>query len=149
MKISLNDKSNMRADGSEILGVNEAKLLHAAVVARCDRNDGVTDGLIGDARLCRFDPATIVCRPGQVRGTCLTGEQVEAARRMYAGPHDSRGRAIGHYGGVMPGSELNWIGDYIDGPTRKAQYRDFIANVFRYIGFNPGPGPGWTCRSCR
>ena len=147
VQIAWTVKANLRADGSEILGVPEAQLLHKAVVAACDMNDGLKDGLIGDARLCRFDPKKLVCKPGQTgRGTCLSGEQAEAARRMYAGPQDSKGRPIGFYGGVMPGSELNWIGDYIDGPTRKAQYRDFIANVFRYIGFNPGPGPTWTLK---
>ena len=108
-------------------------------------NDGIKDGLIGDPRQCRFDPATVACTAGHgERGTCLTPEQVTAARKLYAGPHDSKGRAIGHYGGVMPGSELNWIGDYIDGPNRKAQYRGFIADVWRYLGFNPSPGPAWT-----
>ncbi|MDH7973251.1 tannase/feruloyl esterase family alpha/beta hydrolase [Sphingomonas sp. AR_OL41] len=145
VQIAWTVKANLRADGSEILGVPEAQLLHRAVVDLCDMNDGIKDGLIGDARACRFNPATIICKAGQSgRGTCLTAEQAEAARRMYAGPHDSKGKAIGYYGGVMPGSEINWVGDYIDGPTRKAQYRAFIANVFRYIGFNPGPGPNWT-----
>jgi feruloyl esterase len=137
-------KAVLRADGSEILGVPQAQLLHRAVVALCDMNDGIKDGLIGDARLCKFDPATTLCKSGQAAGTCLTAEQVDAARKLYAGPHDSKGRSIGHYGGVMPGSELNWIGDYIDGPNRKAQYRGFIADVWRYLGFNPGPGPSWT-----
>lgn len=146
VQIAWTVKANLRADGSEILGVPQARLLHDAVVALCDKNDGIKDGVIGDARLCRFRPETIVCKAGQAAGTCLTAEQAEAARRMYAGPHDSKGKLIGFYGGVMPGSELNWIGDYIDGPTRKAQYRDFIANVFRYIGFNPGPGPSWTLK---
>ena len=146
VQIAWTVKANLRADGSEILGVPQVQLLHRAVVALCDINDGIKDGLIGDPRLCKFDPATIVCKPGQAAGTCLTSEQADAARRMYAGPHDGNGKSIGFYGGVMPGSELNWIGDYIDGPTRKAQYRDFIANVFRYIGFNPGPGPSWTLK---
>lgn len=138
-------KANLRADGSEILGVPEAGLLHSAVLALCDNNDGLKDGLIGDPRQCRFDPAKLLCRVGDdARGTCLSAEQVEAARKFYVGPHDSKGRAIGFQGGVMPGSEMNWIGDYIDGPGRPAQYRKFIANVFRYIGFNPGPGPDWT-----
>ena len=139
-------KANLRADGSEILGVPEAQLLHRAVVALCDLNDGIKDGLIGDPRQCRFDPAVVACRGRPERGTCLTPEQVTAARKLYAGPHDSRGRAIGHYGGVMPGSELNWIGDYIDGPNRKAQYRGFIADVWRYLGLNPGPGPAWSLK---
>ena len=110
-------------------------------------NDGIKDGVIGDARLCTYDPARIECKPGQSgSGVCLTLEQVVAAQRMYAGPHDSKGRQIGYQGGLMRGPELNWIGDYIDSPKRKAQYRDFIANVYRYIGFNPSKGLEWTLR---
>ena len=139
--------SAIRADGSEILAIPDVQFLHRAVVAACDMNDGLKDGVIGDARLCKFDPAAIACKPGQSgAGVCLTAEQVAAASRMYAGPHDSKGRQIGFQGGLMRGSELNWIGDYIDSPTRKAQYRDFIANVYRYIGFNPSKGPEWTLR---
>ena len=143
VQIAWTVRANLRADGSEILGIAQAELLSRAVVGACDLNDGLRDGVIGDARLCRFDPAVLSCRRGQ-RGDCLTGEQVEAARKMYAGPSDSRGRRIGFQGGLMPGSELYWIGDYIDAPDRPAQYRAFIANNFRYLGFNPGPGPQWT-----
>jgi hypothetical protein len=137
-------RANMRADGSEILGVAEAELLHRAVVAACDMNDGIKDGAIGDPRQCKFRPATLACASSDAKpGTCLTPEQVVAANKFYAGPTDSKGQAIGHQGGVMPGSELFWIGDYIDGPTHRAQYRIFIADVFRYMAFNPAAGPSW------
>ena len=137
--------SAIRPDNSEILAIPDVQFLHRAVVAACDMNDGIKDGVIGDARLCTFDPVKIECNAGQSgAGVCLTHEQVVAAQRMYAGPHDTKGRQIGYQGGLMRGSELNWIGDYIDSPKRKAQYRDFIANVYRYIGFNPSKGPEWT-----
>ncbi|MEO7378536.1 MAG: tannase/feruloyl esterase family alpha/beta hydrolase [Sphingomicrobium sp.] len=137
-------RANLRPDGSEIFGVPEAQLLHRAVVAQCDLNDGLKDGVIGDPRLCRVDPAKLVCAatPAE-RGICLTAEQVEVARKLYAGPRDSKGNRIGFEGGVMPGSELYWIGDYIDGPNRPAQYRRFMTDNFRYTAFNPSAGTAW------
>ena len=145
MQLAWTVKAGLRADGSEILGIPEAQLLHRAVVTACDMNDGVEDSLIGDPRHCRFDPASLACKATSAsRGTCLSTEQVTAARKFYSGPLDSKGRPIGHQGGVMPGSELFWIGDYIDGPGRPAQYRHFIAYVFRYLAFNPSAGPDWT-----
>ena len=135
-------RANLRPDGSEILGVPQAELLHRTVVANCDLNDGIKDGVIGDPRLCKVDPASLACAAA-ASDNCLTAEQVVAARNFYAGPTDSKGRAIGFEGGVMPGSELYWIGDYIDGPLRKAQYRKFMTDNFRYTAFNPSAGPTW------
>ena len=43
-------------DGASILSHADLQLVHNAVVAACDMNDGVRDGLIGDPRTCNFDP---------------------------------------------------------------------------------------------
>src|SRR5262249_2725843 len=42
--------------GRAILEQADLDALHAAVVAKCDLNDGIKDGLIGDPRKCDFDP---------------------------------------------------------------------------------------------
>ncbi|WP_409574715.1 tannase/feruloyl esterase family alpha/beta hydrolase [Sphingopyxis sp. PET50] len=38
------------------------KLLQTASLGECDALDGVTDGVIEDPRVCRFDPAKLACR---------------------------------------------------------------------------------------
>lgn len=89
-------------------------LLTNAVLAQCAGTDGgvATDGFLNDPRECRFDPGSVACRRGQDPNTCLTPAQVEAARKIYAGPHD---RGILLFPGLEPGGEatpggwVNWI----------------------------------------
>ena len=97
--------------------IPSAKLpyLAKAVMAACDREDGVADGLISDPRSCSFDPATMECA-GTSNNNCLTAQQVEVARRLYTGPVDPvNGQKI--YDGVPRGSELGWdhLGRSADG----------------------------------
>jgi feruloyl esterase len=81
-------------------------VIHQAALDACDARDGLKDGIIGDAERCRFDPVAIQCKAGATSG-CLTPPQVEAARKLYAGPRNSRtGEEI--YSPLYPGSELGW-----------------------------------------
>ncbi len=73
----------------------QVKLVHDAVLAACDAQDGVTDALVEDAVGCkaRFDPAKLLCASGASGDQCLS----EAAGRGH--PHaavavsDSRSRS--------------------------------------------------------
>jgi feruloyl esterase len=90
-------------DSRPILTVEKLRLINRAVVARCDRLDGVADGVINDPRLCRFDLATLQCAEGH-SADCLTPLEIAAARKIYAGPKDARtGKAI--YPGYPFGAE--------------------------------------------
>jgi Tannase and feruloyl esterase len=73
-----------------------------AVLAACDAQDGLRDGLVNDPRQCHFDPATIQCK-GADSNNCLTSPQVTALKKIYSGPHDSKKRLL--YPGLMPGGE--------------------------------------------
>lgn len=74
-----------------------------AVVAACDKLDGVADGVLNDPRQCHFDPATIQCKEGADTNECLTAPQVTALKAIYAGIHDANGRTI--FPGYLPGAE--------------------------------------------
>src|SRR6202012_1019808 len=77
--------------------------IHHAAIAACDANDGVTDGLIQDPAKCKFDPKIIECK-GADSPSCLTAPQVEAARKIYAGPKNPRtGKQV--FSPLYPGSE--------------------------------------------
>ncbi len=74
------------------LSMPKLSLLHKAVVAQCDKLDGLADGLIGRPNACGFDPATIQCKAGD-GADCLTAEQVGTARALYGGVRDPRSGA--------------------------------------------------------
>ncbi len=78
-------------------------VVHRAVVAACDADDGVTDGVIGAPQRCHFDPAVLQCKASDAPD-CLTAPQVAALRGIYGGPKNPRtGQQI--YPGFEPGSE--------------------------------------------
>ena len=75
-------RANMDAQGRPILDDSKLPGLHAAVMRAC----ADTHGVIADPRACTFDPATVRCPSGVDRADCLTGAQVDVARRLYRGP---------------------------------------------------------------
>lgn len=124
-------------DGKVLLTPADVRLLHDAAVARCATGNAAKHGFIDDPLNCKFDPAELLCRPGR-QTECLSDAQVQAVKKVYAGPTTSQGVKI-YTGGPMPGSELNWL----DGGE---PYADDVwaEEYFRYIGFVPAPGPGWN-----
>ena len=79
-------------------------LLTSAALAQCVGRDGgvSTDAFLSDPRQCFFDPAVVQCKHGQDPSTCLTPAQVEAAQKIYDGPHD---HGILLFPGLEPGGE--------------------------------------------
>ncbi|MBL8270300.1 tannase/feruloyl esterase family alpha/beta hydrolase, partial [Steroidobacter sp.] len=133
--------SNVDAAGKQILDQSAAATLNRAAVAACDAADGLKDGQIGDPRQCKFDPAALTCKVGQ-RGGCLSAAQVDAAKKIYAGPVDSRGRAI-HVSGLPLGSELAWAGRIIAADRRQATNVTSMIDWFRYLAHPIDAGPSW------
>jgi hypothetical protein len=132
---------NRRADGGQVVAADKIPALHAAVVARCDMNDGVKDGLIGDPRRCAFKPTDILCASA-VSAQCLTAEEAAVVQKIYDGPRNSKGELL-YTGGAEMGSELNWVGPYIAKPGETATYAKMQADLWRYMGFAVDPGPSW------
>ncbi len=128
-------------DGTPLLKSTDLNLVTKAVLAQCDAADGVEDGVVADPRRCKFDPGTLVCKAGR-SADCLSGKQAEALKKIYAGPHDSKGRRW--YWGVMPGSEPVWIGSLQRDDGQVSHYKAFMTSQFRFLGFWPDLGPNWT-----
>jgi feruloyl esterase len=87
--------------------VSKAKLtiLNKAVLAACDKLDGVKDGLISDPTQCHYDPSALLCRNGD-SDDCLTAPQLKAVKRVYSTTKMKNGDLI--FPGKAPGSELDW-----------------------------------------
>jgi feruloyl esterase len=96
------------ANGAPILApafpAEDQKLFTSAILAACDRLDGVADGVIDDLPACwaKFDPATFVFpetgQPLQCTGaknaTCLSSAQIAAVKRINQGPRNSLGEKL-------------------------------------------------------
>jgi feruloyl esterase len=93
-------------NGAAIFPAAKLAVIHQAVLQKCDMLDGVKDGLLESPTSCAFDPKEIECKSGD--GTnCLTAAQVEAARKIYAGPVNPRTNEK-VWPGLFRGSELDW-----------------------------------------
>jgi feruloyl esterase len=112
---------------TQVLSKEKMQVLHKAALDVCDSRDGVSDGVIENPQKCRFDPETVRCK-GAATTSCLTQPEVEAAKKIYAGPKNPRtGEQI--FPGLEPGSELGWwmYGSGEDPPI--------VASHFRYLVF--------------
>ena len=141
MALLWNVVATLGKDGRSILGVDDLRLVNKAAIASCDADDGVKDGLIGDPRSCRFDPAALACK-GAKGADCLTREQADAVRKIYGGPVNAKGMKL-YPSGALPGSELNWIDNYVAKDGGPSTYYKFMGDLFGYMSFMPDPGPGW------
>jgi feruloyl esterase len=127
-------------DGKALFTDADLHLLHNAAIAACDAKDGVKDGILSDPLSCGFDPVVLLCKASQTSG-CFTQQQVDAARKIYAGPRNPRtGEQI--IAGYAPGSEIienggQYLGwqNFITTPT-EPQRVDF----WKYWVFND---PNW------
>lgn len=73
-------------------------LVRTAVLAACDADDGLVDGIIGDYKRCTFDKV----RPELESRRCVTAKtdnclstpELDALARVQSGAHDSEGEAL-------------------------------------------------------
>jgi pimeloyl-ACP methyl ester carboxylesterase len=88
----------MLARPGAYLALKDLQLLQDAALKQCANGES----FIRDQMACRFDPAVLQCRAGQ-SDSCLNAAQVAAARALYNGRPDSRGRSL--FPGYTPGGE--------------------------------------------
>jgi len=135
-------------DEASFIPPSKYAVLHDAVLAACDGLDGVTDGVLEDPTRCTFDPKVVQCKDadpstssgspraesrGEGGANCLTAPQVEAARKIYAGPVNPRtGKQI--FPGLYPGSELGWAA------SAGAQPVSYASDLYKYVVFKD---PSW------
>jgi feruloyl esterase len=105
------------------------KAIEAATLNSCDAADGLKDGLIDDPTRCRFDPSVLLCK-GPETDACLTAPQVEALKKIYAGPRDAKGNQLAP--SLLPGGEtgLGGWGGWVFGPAPGKSGMNNIAGQF-------------------
>ncbi len=129
-------RSNTGADGRAILLSAKLPALHAAVLAACDAQDGLADGLISQPALCTFDAATLACT-GAEDDSCMTAPQIAVVKAIYDGPRDPSGAALTP-GQELYGSELNWQGVFVPDDAGMPPFSAIIAEpVLQNLAFDP------------
>jgi feruloyl esterase len=95
---------NQRALSEAPIPIEKLALVADRVMAKCDRVDGLADGLIDDPRRCDFDVTRDVpsCPAGTDTAQCLTPAQAGTFKKIYGGAM-SNGRQ--YFPGFMYGSE--------------------------------------------
>ena len=137
--------------GRQILGADKLPMLHRAVLAACDGNDGLVDGQIDDPRACTFDPVSLLCS-GADAPNCLTREQVAVVRKVYSGPVDANGKHL-YPGGAPVGSELMWAPWLVptspgDPPSSTLAW-PIASGWLKYLGFGTNPPLSFTLDRAR
>jgi feruloyl esterase len=103
--------------------------ISAAVLAACDAQDGLADGILDDPRQCHFNPSVLLCKRGE-SDNCLSSAQIAQLKRIYAGVRTSQGKQI--LPGYLPGGELGdegWKG-WITGTDPGKSYLSVIGESY-------------------
>jgi pimeloyl-ACP methyl ester carboxylesterase len=95
-----------------------------AAVAACDAGDGVVDGVINDPRKCTYDPAALVCKPGDETAGCLTGQEADAIRKIWNGPTSASGERL--WFGLERGTPLNGLAGSNPFPIATTHFQHWI-----------------------
>jgi feruloyl esterase len=129
-----------------VLTLATLELLGSSILAACDADDGVEDGVLDDPRRCGFRPEDLPrCAGDRPSDDCVTAEQLAAIDTVYGGP-TSNGEPVYHgfnYGGENDrGGWDSWV---VAAPQRRAagvpnaQY-GFGTELYKYFVFDD---PDW------
>jgi hypothetical protein len=76
-----------------IFSAADRQTIVGGLLRQCDALDGRADGMVMNVAGCRFRPAELQCRGDKADG-CLSGAQVGALERAFAGPKDAAGYPV-------------------------------------------------------
>lgn len=138
-------RASVDAAGAPVLTADKVALLHRAVMASCDRLDGLADGILQDPTACRFEPRQLACT-GAAAPDCLTQPEIAAVEKIYRGAHRSDGRAL-IAAGMPKGSEYQWAPAFVapaGGQPFVLNPQGLIGDILRYLNLwdDPAAGPG-------
>jgi feruloyl esterase len=131
---------NMQATLATPIPTSKLSLVYNAVIAACDENDGLHDGLIDDPRECHFEVKSLACSEGADPFTCLTAGEITTFEKIYSGPSRSANAAEDPgeqiYPGFAFGGELPAPGGWNDYVTAATPLQlTLMDQYFRYLAF--------------
>jgi Tannase and feruloyl esterase len=91
------------ANAASFLPAAKRRTVEDAAIAACGTQDNVKDNFIKSPLQCHFDPDKLLCKGGDA-DSCLNQPQLDALKKIYAGPKDpTTGKQISP--GYEPGAE--------------------------------------------
>jgi hypothetical protein len=149
-----NAMSNTDASGNAIITARQLPMIHKAVLAQCDAQDGQKDGLISDPQNCHFDPSVLSCADlsaDNIAGQdCLSEMQISTLRKIYGGPRDAVTGQRLTVGGPLPGSELAWAGLFVPKKTGDLNYSQSVAlSTLKYLNFEKNPPVSYSLKDLK
>jgi feruloyl esterase len=111
---SLHNAQAQIATPESYIPSSKLSIITNAVLAACDKMDGVADGVLADPTACHFHPSTLLCAAdAKDTASCLTTPQIKTLEELYSGAHTREGKlifpgyAVG--GEADPGGWTPWI----------------------------------------
>lgn len=143
-------RANLDEAGKPIMSSAKLPMMRKAVMAACDKLDGVEDNIMQDPRRCSWKPANIKCT-GADGPDCLTAAEVAVAEKIYGGAHDSAGNRL-FPGGMSVGSEYEWSPAFIGLDAANGERTvgltvargSMIYQFVQYLTFFEDPGPSYN-----
>jgi len=152
---SLHNAQAQIATPESYIPASKLATISQAVVAACDKNDGVADGIINDPSACHFHPSTLLCNADEKDSdSCLTEPQIKTLETFYAGFHAPDGKlifpgyAVG--GEADPGGWTPWItGTSVGTSLAFAFPQGYFANMVYggEKGSGDKPGRAWDLKT--
>ncbi|MBC5782090.1 tannase/feruloyl esterase family alpha/beta hydrolase [Ramlibacter sp. USB13] len=131
---------------SQALSITDLDLLADAILQKCDAADGAADGMVSRTNSCTFDPAVLQCA-GAKTDTCLSAQQVNAVKEVFAGPRNSFGTAL-YFGqpwdaGIRAPGWRAWTLGSSTTATPNSAYNTLMSDALRNEFFTP-PDPAFN-----
>jgi hypothetical protein len=146
-------QQNMFPDPSTLsaalISSTEQSILEAAILARCDANDGITDGILNEPRQCSFDLAGLPSCAAGDNEECFTAQEINAIREVYQGPKNAAGNPL-FYGFPFGGeSDRGGWSQWMTGGTPDPQaipnaIYGFSTGIMKYMVYHE---PDWNYAS--
>lgn len=120
-------------------------LVANGILAQCDAQDGLADGMVNHFKACSFDPAVLQCA-GAKDASCLSTAQVDGLKKLFDGPRNTAGEKL-YAGQVMdpaidqPGWRAWTLGSSTSA-TPDSRYNTLMADALRWEFFTP-PDPSF------
>ncbi len=119
---------------------DDLKLVSRAVVAQCDKKDGLADGMINDVAACDFDPSVLACKGPSKQPDCLSRDQVAAMKQVFEGPKDAVGKPLFPPFPYDTGISTTWRGTHLgtsDSSDANSMEATIGLDTLRYYSLTP------------